>query len=272
MSYANGRVPLTALVHLGGDHYLPAGTTARWQWLQRTAYEKYGVWLTITAGWNAYRPYDVQVDYKRRYGNMAAEPGKSSHGGIYGGRNVFAVDVFNWSALGFARFAALCRLAGFATNFVTPEELWHIGDQNDPWAAPGFASSTPAINPATTRQVIYEEDDMILITAPGRGSAVIGPGAFTPLAPSEIAAAKRMVMGREMGGTDEEFDTWRRLALGTDHAKLAEAVWAHQLPAQTADGAIDPRGGKYPAGQMQASTDARVVGVLGFVKKLLGKS
>lgn len=159
--YANGRIPLILLVHLGGDHYLPPGTAARWKWLQRIAWEKYGVWLVITPGWNAYRPYDVQVDYKRRLGSLAAAAGFSTHGGFVKGQVVFAIDVHNWAALGWARFSALCRLAGFTVNFVSPEELWHIGDFNDGWVVPAGAGSTPVINKDTTRQVepAEEEDD-----------------------------------------------------------------------------------------------------------------
>ncbi|MEA1264149.1 hypothetical protein MicroSTF_13990 [Microbacterium sp. STF-2] len=152
MSYGNGRIPLDRLVHLGGEHYLPPGTAARWKWLQRVAHEKYGVWLIITVGWNAYRPLDVQVTYKRLYGNMAAEPGKSSHGGTFGGRIVFAVDVNNWAALGWDRFVALCRLAGFTVDFVSPREQWHIGDFNDGWAVPAGSETTPTIKPETTRK------------------------------------------------------------------------------------------------------------------------
>ncbi|WP_337004124.1 MULTISPECIES: hypothetical protein [unclassified Microbacterium] len=152
MSYANGRIPLDRLVHLGGEHYLPPGTAARWQWLQRAAWEKYGVWLVITVGWNAYRPFDIQVIYRRDLGVWAAVPDFSTHGGKVNGREVFAIDVNNWAALGWARFSALCRLAGFTVNFVTPEELWHIGDYNDAWAIPAGADTTPTIKPETTRQ------------------------------------------------------------------------------------------------------------------------
>lgn len=152
MTYSNGRIPLDQLEHLGGDHYLPPGTAARWRWLQRIAFEKYGVWLIITIGWNAYRPYDIQVIYKRELGGWAAAPGFSTHGGMVNGRVVFAIDVNNWAALGWARFSALCRLAGFTVDFVSPEELWHIGDYNDGWTIPAGAESTPAINPHTTRK------------------------------------------------------------------------------------------------------------------------
>lgn len=151
-NHANGRIPLDQLVHLGGEHYLPPGTAARWKWLQQAAWEKYGIWLVITPGWNAYRPLNIQIVYKAKYGVMAAEAGKSSHGGTYGGQIVFAIDVQNWGALSWARFAALCRLAGFTVDFVKPKELWHIGDFNNGWAVPAGAAEAPQINHETTRR------------------------------------------------------------------------------------------------------------------------
>jgi hypothetical protein len=159
MGYANGMIPLNLLVHLGADHYLPPGTAARWKWLQRLAFEKYGVWLVITPGFNAYRPLSVQVKLKKELGKWAAAPGFSTHGGVVNGRTVFAIDVNNWAALGWARFSALCRLAGFTVNFVTPEELWHIGDYNDGWTVPAGADSTPTINHETTRK--RKKDSMV---------------------------------------------------------------------------------------------------------------
>lgn len=136
--YANGRFPLSQMVHLGGDHYLPPGTAARWRWLVAQAWLKYGVLLRITIGWNGYRPYVIQVEYRNRLGIWAAVPGLSSHGLVYRGQEVAAIDVDNWAVLGWARFSALCRLAGFTVDFVTPQELWHIGDFNDIWVVPAW--------------------------------------------------------------------------------------------------------------------------------------
>lgn len=154
--HTNGRFPLSMMVHLGGDHYLPAGTAARWRWLQRTAWEKYGVWLVITPGWNGYRPYDIQVQYREDLGIYAAIPGHSSHGLIYQGRICAAFDVHNWAVLGWARFKALCRLAGLTVDFVSPQELWHAGDFNDIWTVPAWAQETkPAPEPEEE-----EDDDM----------------------------------------------------------------------------------------------------------------
>ena len=147
--FGNGRYPLSMMVHLGGLHYLPPGTAARWRWLVQQAFEKYGVILIITAGWNGYRPFDIQVQYKKDLGVWAAAPGYSSHGLIYLGKQVAAVDVHNWGVLGWARFKALCRLAGFTVDFVSPQELWHIGDFNDIWTVPAFTrQATPVWKPA----------------------------------------------------------------------------------------------------------------------------
>lgn len=155
--YANGQAPLSALVKLGEQHYLPAGTAARWKELQRLAWEKYRVWLIISPGWNAFRPLAIQYEYREELGVWAAVPGYSSHGLTFDGRDCAAIDVYNWAELGWGRFAALCRLVGFTVDFVSPQELWHIGDF-DPWNVPTFAVIT--INPETTKLPEPEEHDM----------------------------------------------------------------------------------------------------------------
>ncbi|WP_417556172.1 hypothetical protein [Microbacterium sp.] len=158
--YTNGRFPLSMMVKLGEQHYLPAGTAARWRWMVGQAEAKYGVRLVITGGWNAYRPYDVQVQYRKDLGVMAAVPGCSSHGLIYQGKLCAAVDVANWGQLGWARFKALCRLAGFTVDFVSPQELWHIGDFNDIWTAPVWAAPADTEPAAVPEE---DEDDMKLL-------------------------------------------------------------------------------------------------------------
>lgn len=168
MTYPNGRIPLELLVHLGGDHYLPPGTAARWQWMVAATREKYGVTLRITKGPNAYRWYEAQVEAKQEATadgrpQDAAAPGFSSHGGLFEGREVMAIDVANWQDLGstpggkdaWGRFAALCRLAGFTTLYFDWEP-WHIVDQNDVWTVPaGMAGKTPQTKPLM-------EDEMLL--------------------------------------------------------------------------------------------------------------
>lgn len=152
--YTNGRYPLSMMVHLGGQVYLPPGTAARWRWMVAQGKAKYGVTLYVTPGWNGYRPYDVQVQYRKDLGIWAAVAGYSSHGLIYRGRQVAAADVGNWQSLApgnrslaWSRFSALCRLAGFTVNFVSPEELWHIGDFNNIWAVPAFVATPIPVKP-----------------------------------------------------------------------------------------------------------------------------
>lgn len=151
--FDNGRIPESKLVALGKGrnddgpwkHLAPPGTAARWNFLVATARSKYGVTLRITPGWNLFRPLDVQVLYRKRLGIMAAVPGFSSHGGVFKGQDCMAIDVQNWGDLApgrpdtaWARFTALCRIAGFRVDFVKPRETWHVGDF-DPWRIPAVA-------------------------------------------------------------------------------------------------------------------------------------
>lgn len=161
--YENGRAPLNELVYLGPQFYLPHGTAARYRELQRLGVEKYGVRLYCTDGWNGYRPLSIQYEYREELGVWAAVPGYSSHGLTYQGRDCAAVDINNWRALApdneslaWSRFVALCRLVGFTVDFVTPQELWHIGDF-DPFTVIAFASIV--IKPATTARPEPPEEE-----------------------------------------------------------------------------------------------------------------
>ena len=189
--YANGRYPLSMMQQLGPEHYLPAGTAARWLWLVATCLAKYGVLLRITPGWNGYRPYDIQVEYRADLGIWAAVPGYSSHGLIYRGQQVAAIDVDNWAEVGWSRFKALCRLAGFTVDFVTPQELWHIGDFNDIWTPPAFTLTTPLVEGDTEMKLLYVTDNhdgngrpgwVLLNTRTGNTVTMLNDG--TPLAQS----------------------------------------------------------------------------------------
>lgn len=162
---ANGQLDESQMVILGSGwddtgqwfHKAPPGTAARWLELRRLAWEKYRVWLWISPGWNVYRPLWVQRIYRANLGIWAAVPGTSSHGGEFNGRECCAIDVGNWAELGWARFVALCRIVGFTVDFVSPQELWHIGDFNNPWQVPSFAAIE--INHNTTALPVEEEDD-----------------------------------------------------------------------------------------------------------------
>ena len=226
MAYANGRIPLNLLFHLGANFYLPIGTAARWLWFVAEGKRRFGVVFRITGdgdglgGWNAYRPYDAQVAYKRKYGQWAASAGTSSHGGTWGGREVFAIDVDNWAAVPWAQFVALASEAGFRTNFVTPTERWHIGDFNNAWDVPAFAASYVS-NPASDN---YGED-MIRIQAPNKGIAMIGSGYYRPLANDREVAASSLIMSRHIDCTDSDYDLFVTIAIGgTPAGNLAAVV------------------------------------------------
>ncbi|AXC37916.1 endolysin [Microbacterium phage Jacko] len=175
--YPNGRYPLNLFVHRGGDLYLSPSLNARWNEAVRIGLEKYGVRLYITGpssrGWdgaNGYRWYERQVTYKNAFGEWAASPGTSSHGGVYRGQEVFAVDVSNWAnlapgnrSLAWSRFVAIMKAVGLTTDFVSPREEWHVGDFNNAWVVPTFGNTT--VKPGTTNKPkpateTYEEYDM----------------------------------------------------------------------------------------------------------------
>lgn len=165
-SYSNGYIPEELLVVFARGantvdgswfHGLPAATYARHLALVEAARRRTGNTLRISDGWGAYRPYFAQVIARNVYGNGAAVPGTSSHGGIWEGRQTAAMDYSNWGAVyGWNRdaFAADCRSVGLSPNLIVPargypDEPWHVVDLN-PWSAvPAFEGFS-----------IFEEDDM----------------------------------------------------------------------------------------------------------------
>lgn len=169
MAYPNGQVPLERLRRLGDMQYLPPGTAARWLWLVAEGRRRFGVTFYVTGpssrgwdGWNCYRPLDIQRTYKNAFGQWAASPGYSSHGGFYQGQEVFAIDVANWAAVSWSNFVRLCNDAGFRVDFVSPREQWHIGDFNNPWVVPAFAAGH-AENPSPAPEVLEEDDEMLML-------------------------------------------------------------------------------------------------------------
>ena len=240
--YQNGQAPLSDLVYLGPEFYLPHGTAARWRELQRLAWEKYGVWLVVTPGWNGYRPLDVQFEYRKDLGIMAAVPGTSSHGLTFRGRDMAAIDVNNWrslaasESLAWARFVALCKIVGFIVDFVTPREPWHIGDEA-PFDAPAFAAVV--INHATTAPAKRRKKTMNITAAYRAKNGTIAVqarlgGKLTELDDPRVWGAMAAATGAETFPlTDEEYqvlaDRHGRLkypAFDTTENKLPLVVYA----------------------------------------------
>lgn len=191
--FLNGLIPLSVLVYLGGEHYLAPGTNARWQWMVAAALAKYGVVLRISSGANGYRWLDKQKEaFRNEPAGNAAYPGTSSHGGIWGGRECMAIDVANWQDLApgnrdlaWARFVALCRLAGFTTGLFSWEP-WHIVDFNDIWTIP---ENLVAATAETAPTPLQEEDDMLIIRITVFDGSVhicqLGNGLFASLVPED---------------------------------------------------------------------------------------
>jgi len=169
-TYSNGYVPLELLVTFkrgwnstDGDwhHSLSAATYARHLALVSRAKARTGRTLAISLGWSAYRPYAAQVIARKVWGMGAAQPGTSSHGGFWEGKQTLAMDYGNWDWVyendgGQGAFFDDCRAVGLAPGQIMrsrgyPDEPWHVIDLN-PWSAvPAFDSSTPFES---------EEDDM----------------------------------------------------------------------------------------------------------------
>lgn len=153
-AFKNGFVPLDMFVVVGEGHndvdghwthWLTPATAGRWEALRKRAHARTGRWLIISPGFGGYRPYDKQVasrEYWARLGQplMSAEPGYSSHGMLWEGRTVLAIDVGNWAAVyGGDRqaFFADCRAEGFEPGMIHPsrkssypDEPHHIIDPN----------------------------------------------------------------------------------------------------------------------------------------------
>lgn len=157
--YKNGRIPTSALVYMGGEHWLSPATLDKWNRLVQVVKSETGVTLRITAGPNAYRDYEAQVEAKKEHGSNAAAPGHSSHGGTFNGQDALAIDVDNWMDIGQSAFYDYCRQAGFEPGYFDWEP-WHIIDW-EPWAS---VAPTP---PASDK----EKEDMDFVNIAGKSGS-----------------------------------------------------------------------------------------------------
>lgn len=173
--YKNGYIPDSMLVTFNTGvnstdgrwyHKLSSGTYAKHLKLVALAKKRTGRTLQISDGWGAYRPYNIQVLARKMYGNGAAVPGTSSHGGFWEGKQTLAIDYGNWSwVYGGSRtnFFADVRAAGLTPDLISPgrgypDEPWHVVDL-EPWKA---ASGGGGHKPAPANDEEDEEDEMAL--------------------------------------------------------------------------------------------------------------
>ena len=170
MAFPNGQVPEHLLVHENGSWFFP-GTYAKFKTLRADVQHRHGVTLYVTppaygAG-NAYRSLGGQQSIRAALGIQASIPGRSSHGGLWTGQTTGAgglptwvsdleagaLDIANWAVIGWDAFKAAAERAGFITNVVVPQELWHIVDL-DPWAASASGGG------GAVETITNEEDEM----------------------------------------------------------------------------------------------------------------
>jgi hypothetical protein len=163
--YANGKIPFTELVQVGPNHWLTPATAARWKAFQADVLANEGVLLQITPGYNAYRPLDQQVAEKQKACargrcNDAADPGLSSHGGMFRGTITMAIDVTNWGLIGKAKFYAYARKHGFEPGFFDWEP-WHLIDWA-PFEMPATAGGSAGFIDLAPLRRRREEDGMYI--------------------------------------------------------------------------------------------------------------
>ena len=185
-AYANGEIPLSVLVQVPGQEddnaYLSATTCARWLSLKQDVQDTYGVTIWIVPGYNAYRPLPNQVYAKNQAiaegrPQDAADPGTSSHGGVYiqwgsprNGQESLAIDAGGYEALNRDDWYAMCRKHGFEPGFFDWEP-WHIIDWDPQIGAPALTGITnsgkAAVAVAPTKG--KKMDLFLLLTEPADG-------------------------------------------------------------------------------------------------------
>lgn len=174
-SYKNGYIPKELLIVFASgtnstigywEHSLSPASYARHLALVKKAKDRTGRTLALGAGWSAYRPYEQQVKARALYGNGAALPGTSSHGGFWEGQQTLAMDYSNWGVVyGWDQnaFFADCRAVGLTPGMIMrsrgyPDEPWHVNDMN-PWSATPAGGNTTPLPTDTTRPQPEEEDE-----------------------------------------------------------------------------------------------------------------
>lgn len=191
VAYNNGYIPESLLITFNvgfsaGEglwkHQLSAGTYAKHLALVTLARKNTGRTLALSSGWSGYRPYSAQVYARQRYGNGAASPGTSSHGGFWERQQTLAMDYGNWSYVYGGNRAAFyrdCRAVGFEPGLIVPargypDEPWHVVDKQ-PWAAGSAAggSSGEWDEMATEAQMKQAVRDGVFEVLTG---AKLGPG------------------------------------------------------------------------------------------------
>ena len=188
LPFKNGEAPLSMFVVVGEGyndvdghwtHWLTPPTARRWEALRRRAHKRTGKWLVISPGFGGYRPLDKQVASDKYWTdrgqpNASATAGTSSHGLVWNGRIVLAIDVWHWGDVyGWDReaFYADCHAEGFSPGLIHPkydpsypDEPHHIIDENP------LDEGLDDMDKQQVKQAVTEALDEYLITRK------LGPG------------------------------------------------------------------------------------------------
>lgn len=190
MPWKNGYIPESELVifrrgwnSIDGDWFwgLTPGTYARHQALLQRAFDRTGRWLEPSDGWGTYRPYGPQVIARRIWGNGAAVPGTSSHGGFWENQETLAIDYSNWAWVyekhgGRAAFYEDCRAVGLTPGMIEPsrgypDEPWHVIDKNPRSGAPA-SSGGVIVLPTEEEELMGAKEDIVRDVLAGIGDVV----------------------------------------------------------------------------------------------------
>lgn len=220
--HANGRVPTSAMTQVSvgtGSPYLRPDAAQSYGQLNAAFNSAFGRALPIT---EAYRTYDLQYTYfTTRYTRVsyatnisfegsywalrqgqspAAVPGTSNHG--WGVAADFGAGVASYGTAQKNWMNSNAPAYGWEPtgDSFSPREAWHFDFVR------AYVPTTP---PADTKR---KDSDMILIQAPNRGIAVVGPNYYRSLRAGEELDCAVAAWGYPIGGNDRQFDVWRSIA------------------------------------------------------------
>lgn len=298
MAYLNGQLPSSALGTIPGTAHRVRVDLVTQTAALRAAFEKhFGRPLLIT---DSYRPHAEQVAVFRRYFTTDYAASAKLDRKVWDGRTWWRRPGFPSAAVPgtsvHGKGAALDLGSGVNFSLRSPEHLWmrehgpRFGwhhpywahdprrpHMHEPWhfeavAVPvsnyrtfltGVGVTVPGVTAPTP--LVPLEDAMYVISSPGRGSALVGPGYYRHLNPGEEAdAAKGLVgAGNVRDGNDRQYDLWVSLIqTGTPSATLTadQHRWLENVyAAMFSGGASTPEGKSLLTLVAEARTPTAVV-------------